>query len=132
MSGLAKALLHEIDATRAGNPVGEQLEVQFNPATLKLGVTNRIEGGKTKGRQARQYIGKSSATLSFDLVFDTADEITETGTARSVRERTAMVEKFVRPKGDAGKKQVVPKVRFHWGDLVIDGIVESLTVDFEL
>lgn len=132
MSGLAKARLSEVRSTPGAETIGEPLEVQFNPESLKLTISNAVEGGGRSGRQARQYIGSSSTELSFDLVFDTAEEVSADGTHRSVRERTSMVERFLRPKGQGGGKQTVPKVRFHWGDLVVDGVIEALAVDFEL
>lgn len=131
MSGLTKATLREIRSTQAGEQIGEPIEVQFNPASLKLSLSNSVEGGQTRSRQVRQFVGKSSTELSFDLIFDTADDTTAGG-ARSVRERTALVEKFVLPKGEGNQKQAPPKVRFQWGSLVIDGIISSLTIDFEL
>ena len=125
MSALQKATLQEIKADQAGTPVGDALDVQFNPASLRLQLTNSVENGKSAGDQARQFVGESSAELSFDLVFDTAEEGT------SVRERSSLVEQFLIPKKE-GKKQVPPKVRFHWGDLIFDGIISSLSIDFEL
>jgi hypothetical protein len=78
-------------------------------------------------------VGRSSTELSFDLVFDTADEIREDGTARDVRERTAMVERFLIPKTENGeRKPVPPRVRFHWGELVLVGVITNLSIDFEL
>jgi hypothetical protein len=132
VSGLAKALLQEVRGDRSRTPVGTALEVQFNPETLRLTLSNQVEGGNRQGRQVRQYIGASSTELAFDLVFDTADEIGEDGAPRSVREKTGMVERFLRPRGPQGQKQAVPMVRFHWGDVVVEGIIESLSVDFGL
>ncbi len=132
MSRLQKATLQEIGSDRDAQPVGDPVEVQFNPETLRLSLRNQVEGGQNRGRQVRQYTGSSSTSLSFDLVFDTADEIRADGTARSVRERTAMVERFVLPRGEGEDKQSPPRVRFHWGNLVVDGIIGNLDVDFEL
>jgi Contractile injection system tube protein len=126
---LKKATLREI--TGAAHPkLGPEIEVQFNPASLKLELANKVEGGDTRS-QRRQYLGKTSTTLTFDLHFDTADEGTPT-TPVSVRTRTAAVEAFVLPKGSGKAKQKPPKARFQWGELVIDGIIESLSIDFDL
>jgi hypothetical protein len=131
MPSLSKASLQEITADKAAKPVGEPLSVQFNPQSLKLDLANKIEGGDTKGRQQRQYLGKTSTTLSFDLHFDTADDGT-TEAPVSVRTQTAMVERFVLPKGTGNDKQAPPKCRFHWDKLIIDGVIESVSIDFEL
>ena len=111
MSNLAKATLQEIGSDEQESPIGEPVPVQFNPASLSLRITNQIEGNRSRGRQVRQYTGSSSSTLTLDLIFDTADEGT-TDTPRSVREKTALVEKYVLPKGDGDQKQAPPKLQF--------------------
>jgi hypothetical protein len=132
MPALEKATLTEIKADAGAAPVpGTEIEVQFNPQSLKLSLSNKVEGGDTRGRQRRQYLGKTSTTLSFDLHFDTADEGT-TAAPVSVRTRTAAVERFVLPKGQGNQKQAPPKVRFHWDQLIIDGVIEDVTIDFDL
>src|SRR5262245_60355178 len=128
MSTLEKAQLQEIDSKDA--PVGDPIPVQFNPTTLKLQISNTLEGGKTRGRQVRQYIGSSSSTLTLDLVFDSAEEGT-TAAPRSVLEKTAQVERFLLPKGEGTDKQVTPRIRFHWDRLIVDGVVDSLTIDLD-
>lgn len=142
MASLEKAYLQEIDekgkpvsSTDAdGKPVNNDLPVQFNPQSLKLELSTQMEGGDSKGRQARQFLGKTSTTLTFDLQFDTADEADANGDPVSVRTKTALVERFVLPKkqakGDTSQKP--PKCRFHWNDLVFDGVIESLSIDFSL
>src|SRR5436853_3639359 len=124
---LQKATIAEIGDN---DRLTDELPVQFNPTSLRLQVTNTLEGGKTMGRQVRQYIGSSSTTLSLDLIFDTADEGT-TDDPRSVREKTEMVERFLRPKGKNEKKFVAPRIRFHWNDLIFDGVVDTLTIDMD-
>jgi len=132
MPALESATLTEITADAQATPVsGTELQVQFNPASLRLQLANRVEGGDTRGRQTRQYLGKTSTTLTFDLHFDTADEGT-TESPVSVRGKTAMVERFVLPKGTGNDKQAPPKARFHWNELVIDGVIDDLTIDFDL
>jgi hypothetical protein len=132
MPELKKATLMEILADETGTPVpGSEIPVQFNPASLKLELANRIEGGDTRGRQDRQYLGKTSTTLSFDLHFDTADQGTPDAPV-SVRTLTAAVERFVLPKGDGNTKDKPPKARFHWDELIIDGVIESVSIDFDL
>src|SRR3954462_7789278 len=114
MSTLSKATLTEISADSSAEPVeGTEIAVQFNPSSLKLDLANVVEGGDTRGRQNRQYLGKTSTTLTFDLHFDTADR-GPTHKPVSVRTLTAAVERFVLPKGSGNTKQAPPKARFQW------------------
>jgi hypothetical protein len=128
--GLAKAKLIEIKKEpKGGEPeLGTALEVQFNPATLKLSLANQVDPQHTHGQQRRQFLGASSTSLAFDLVFDTAEEGTTTAPV-SVRTRTAMVERFLLPTQD---KPSPPRVRFEWNELRLDGVIESLSIDFDL
>jgi hypothetical protein len=129
--GLQKASLVELkpDGTPK-DPKGTGTPVQFNPATMKLTISNSTEGGVQRGRQTRQFLGSSSTTLTIELIFDTADE-GDTGSPRSVRERTAIVEKYVIPESQSQEKQAPPKLRFHWGPLIVDGVVDSITIDID-
>jgi hypothetical protein len=134
MIDLKKATLVEIKPDAKGTEVGQPVPVQFNPATMKLQISNSTEGGQSRGKQTRQFLGSSSTTLTLELIFDTADEfITEQGTTkpRSVRERTAMVEKFVLPKSKEKTKQAPPKVRFQWGPFKLDGVIENINIDID-
>jgi len=130
MPELRKATLTEISSDDPPRELSSPVEVQFNPTTLRLALSNQVEGGDTQARQSRQYLGSSSTTLTLDLVFDTADE-GDTAQPRSVREKTAIVEKFVLPRGEGANKQAPPKLRFQWGTLVIDGLVDSVNIDFD-
>ena len=124
---LQKAKIAELDDN---DEEKDPFSVQFNPTTLKLTLTNRVEGGESQGKQVRQHIGASSTTLNLDLVFDTADEGT-TEEPRSVREKTRQIEKFLIAKGKGTQENAPPRIRFTWGDLIVEGVVESLTIDFE-
>ena len=130
---LKKATLQEIDAGKVAKPVpNTEIEVQFNPASLRLELANKVEGGNNKARQVRQYLGKTSTTLSFDLHFDTADRGT-TDEPVSVRTLTSAVERFVLPKGKGNSKQKSFKLAqlqlmetykdpYYWGAFVMLGI----------
>jgi len=128
MSQLEKAQLQPIKAD--GSTDGTAIPVQFNPATLRLQITNQVEGGDTRGRQVRQYTGSSSTQLTVELIFDTADEGT-TEAPVSVRSKTMQVEQFLYPRGDDDQKQAPPQLHFEWGDLILEGVVESLTIDLD-
>jgi hypothetical protein len=130
MGALEKAELQALSPAAEPTTVGEPIKVQFNPSSMRLQMTNNVEGGKSRGRQVQQYNGTSSTVLSLDLVFDTADEGT-TDRPRNVREKTSLVSQFVLPAGRE-TKQAPPRVRFHWGDFVFDGVMTSLTEDIDL
>lgn len=129
MSILQKALLQEVSADRQESTIGTPVPVQFNPTSLKLKLSNQTEGGRSRARQRRQHSGASSTVLTLELVFDSADEGT-TDVPVSVREKTAIVEKYVVPK--RGGSETPPKLRFEWNELIITGIVESVDIDFDL
>ncbi|MEO8333816.1 MAG: hypothetical protein ABI664_02505 [bacterium] len=129
---LEKAKLMEIEADEGAKTVpGSEIAVQFNPASLKLSLANKVEAQETRGQQTRQYLGKTSTSLAFELEFDTSDE-GDTDAPVSVRTRTSAIERFVLPKGSGKQKQKPPKARFIWQDLQIDGIIEDLAIDFTL
>lgn len=129
MSDLKKATLFELNPDGSlKHPNGT--EVQFNPATMRLQISNATEGGESRGRQVRQHLGKSSTTLTLDLIFDTADEGT-TATPRSVRDRTAIIEKYVLPASTGEKKEAPPQLRFQWGPFILNGVVDSVNIDID-
>lgn len=131
MSTLVKATLRELPATEGAPPIGEPVNVQFNPTTLRVQISNKSAGGQQAGSQARQRPGTGEMTVNFDLVFDTADEGTTTAPVPVTR-KTMTVEKFVRPRGAAPNEQTPPRVEFRWGTFVVQGVMESANIDLEL
>jgi hypothetical protein len=123
---LQKAMIAELDE----NKVKDSFPVQFNPTTLKLTLSNKVEGAQSQGRQVRQHIGPSSTTLTLDLIFDSADEGSTTEPL-SVRDKTGKLERFLVAKGSGNQAGTPPRIRFSWGDLVITGVVDSLIIDFD-
>jgi hypothetical protein len=126
---LAHCELVPIDGAAQPRETGTPIKAQFNPTSLKMQVTNEVRRPGGRGRQAEQYVGASSTTLSFELIFDTADEGT-TGGPVNVRDRTRQVLRFLLP--SAGNRQAPPRVRFKWGAFVYDGVVTTLTEDLDL
>lgn len=124
---LQKATIAELDKS---NQEQNSFPVQFNPTTLKLTLNNRVEGNQSPGRQVTQSIGSGSTTLALDLIFDTADE-GSTESPRSVREKTKQLEHFLLPKGTGEQENAPPRMRFTWGDLIIDGLIDNLAIDFD-
>lgn len=124
-----KAELVALGAEPNAGPVGDPIKVQFNPTSLRLQMANSIEGGDASARQARQYNGTSSTTLTVDLVFDTADEGTSEQPV-SVKTRSSQVAQFLLP--GEGSQEPPPRVRFHWGDFILDGVMSAMTEDIDL
>lgn len=128
MSNLIKATLQKIKADEAESPDGDAFPVQFNPSSLKIKITNQIEGGRSNAKQTRQQTGNSSRVLSLELIFDTADE-GSTKSPVSVREKTKQLEQFVSATED--NPDPPPKIKFQWGDLTVVGITESVDISLE-
>lgn len=134
MTELKKATLGEITAGDNPTEVADTaIEVQFNPTTLRVQISNRTAGGQQAGAQARQRPGTGEMQVSFDLVFDTADEaLNENGDPVNVLEKTKMVERFVRPKGARAGEEAPPRVIFKWGTFLVQGTMESANIDLDL
>lgn len=106
---------------------GSEVAVQFNPASLRLTLRNVHDRGENKGRQIRQFMGVSSDVYKLELHFDSADD-GEDGDPVSVRRKTQIVERYLKP---GAKNATPPRLRFTWGDFIIDGVVESLDLEFD-
>ena len=128
---LTKAVLHRL--TGKGPNVkydAEPITVQFNPSSLKIQRQNNIDkGGYTTDTQRRQNPSQQSATLSFDLEFDTAEGDSK-GEPMDVRTLTAKVRQFVEPNKDK-PADPPPRVLFRWGTLNFHGIMSQLTEDLD-
>jgi hypothetical protein len=138
---LTKAMLQGIqwiDGGKRANPVGSPFDVQFNPQTLKVSYTNQSAGGKQPQGAATQYVGKATTRLTAELWFDTT--VSETsgtaGSVRDVRDSTARVSFFLQPgkRLDQNGKEVFvpPGLRFHWGQFMFDGVLDSMDETLEL
>lgn len=116
--------------TVAPDPKFEPFKVQFNPTSLKISRQNNVDkGGSTTRTQARQNPSTQSATLSFDLEYDTA-EGDGAGAAADVRTRTQQIRQFVEPNDDR-PGDPPPPVRFIWGTFHFSGIVSQVTEDLD-
>ncbi len=129
---LVKATLQEIGPGAQNPPaaVGSPVSVQLNPTSLRYQLSNNVDMGKAFGRSASQAQGSSSATLQFDLVFDTADEGT-TQRPVDVRERTRALERFLLPNKKSAKS-APPRVKFTYGSFSVIGVMSALNQDFDL
>jgi len=123
---LKKATLYTIDKNKKK---GTEIPVQFNPASLHFTIQSVSDRGKTPARQPEQHLGSGNLTLSLELHFDSADEGTK-AKAADVRDKSREVAKFVLP--TKGSSDPPPRVGFHWGDIVVEGIMSSYQEDLDL
>lgn len=126
MSKLKKAELVEIGQDNKPVPGAQADVVQFNPTSLRVQISNRTAGGRQAGAQARQRPGLGEVSVSFDLVFDTADE------GGDVLKKTSIVDRYVRPKGRQPGQEAPPRVQFTWGSFQVQGTMESANTDIDL
>jgi Contractile injection system tube protein len=133
---LAKATLTELDQTfEDEKPGGQQVEVQFNPETLKVTFANAIvqpQGGdQSSGNSGRQFVGAGTTKLALTLWFDVT--AMEKDPVDDVRRVTTKVVYFMTPqKSDADPKKLSPPgVQFQWGSFLFKGIVEALDESLE-
>jgi hypothetical protein len=128
---VTKAKLQQIRLADGDNPSQEtnpdaDLEVQFNPETLKVTYSNTLNGDDQSGGSAIQYVSKSSTKLAVELWFDASarDDL------QDVREETRKVNHFITPipQGDG---LAPPAVRFIWGSFLFEGVMESMDETLE-
>ena len=136
MSGLARAKLIELDQTFANEKDGgEQVEVQFNPESLKVTFANQLvqpQGGdQAAGNSGRQFVGAGTTKLALQLWFDVT--AMEKDPVDDVRRLTQKVVYFMTPqKSDADPDKLAPPgVRFQWGSFLFDGMVEGMEESLE-
>lgn len=125
MSELKKARLGEIGSGPGPQEGSNWVDVQFNPTSLRVQISNRTAGGAQAGAQARQRPGTGEMQVSFDLVFDSADE------GGDVLKKTAAVERFVRPRSAQPGKEAPPRVVFEWGTFQVQGVMDSANIDLD-
>jgi hypothetical protein len=105
---------------------GTAHDVQFNPPSLKVGLSNRLqdEDASGSGGQSRQNTRVTTAKLETELVYDT----TESG--EDVREKTRALKDMAI--AAAGTPPAPAKIEFRWGNFKFVGVIESLneTLDF--
>jgi hypothetical protein len=136
MPGLVKAKLIELKQDfKQEKPGGQQVEVQFNPESLKVTFANQIvqpQGGdQAAGNAGRQFVGAGTTKLALQLWFDV--NAMEKDAVDDVRRLTQKVVFFMTPqKADADPKKLAPPgIRFQWGSFLFDGMVEGLEETLE-
>jgi hypothetical protein len=103
--------------------------VLFNPASLKVSLTNRLQdedsgSAGTSGGQPRQNTRVTTTKLDMELAFDTTQD------GSDVRELTGQLKALATaPEGEHPRP---PGVEFRWGRFKYVGVIDSLaeTLDF--
>ena len=109
-----------------GPEANQSFAVHFNPTTLQISISNTLED-KGQGKEKKQYVTKSSAKLSMDLIYDSTHDGTD------VRLQTGKIAKLMEPAKRQGDNAAPPSVvLFEWGTFKFQGLVESYkeTIDF--
>jgi len=148
MSGsLKRAKLVPYDSGGKTLQDDKAIKFDFNPETLTLKVSTGQQQDKSRrGRQQVQSVGASSATLSFDAIFDTTrpkdhDNVADAGdlnddSALDVRQRTKPIADLLAAVPTAGggggsgsggsKTEKAPsRLQFQWGNILFDGVITS-------
>lgn len=130
---LAPARLQEIKFVKDSPPeaVGDAIDVQFNPQSLRVTYSNTVENGEAPGTAGMQFVAKTSTKLDADLWFDASVK----RDVDDVRRLTDPVKRFISPAAnpvDGKSHYQVPAVRFHWGTFVFDGVMTSLTETIDM
>jgi hypothetical protein len=131
---LLKAKLREITWTEGQQvqKLDHEVEVQFNPESLKVNFANQKAGGDQRGGSATQYVGQGTTKLSFDLWFDVTAPEPENQTDTDVRKLTEKVVYFIKPKESGQRdKFIAPGVQFSWGTFLFEGTMESVNETLE-
>lgn len=125
----------------------QHIEVQFNPATLRVTLSNTLKADTRSGSggsaNAAQFVDKSESSLSVELLFDTtvkwergagAHPETVAEANSDVRLQTRRIaEKFMQPQDPESTRPRAPlRCRFQWGRFQFSGMVSSYseTLDF--
>jgi hypothetical protein len=109
-----------------GPEANQPFAVHFNPTSLQISIANTLED-KGQGKEKKQYVTKSSAKLSMDLIYDSTHDGTD------VRLQTGKIAKLMEPAKREGDNAAPPSVvLFEWGTFKFQGLVESYkeTIDF--
>jgi len=128
------------------------VDVQFNPATLKVSLSNTLKENPRGGNsRSAQFVDKSSSSLAVELIFDTtridsqAEAIYRERAQAEGRDRQAItpgsdVRLLTKPIAEAfcmpvesGDQMLAPKrCLFQWGAFEFMGMVDSFdeTLDF--
>lgn len=138
---MEKAKLIELDQNlEQPKDKGKNIDVQFNPESLKVSYSNKVaekaQGGSkdnSAGPAGRQFVGTGTTKLTMQLWFDASTPDKDGNQIDDVRRLTKDVLYFITPQdyqGDETKK-LPPGIRFQWGSFSFDGLVDSLDETLE-
>ncbi len=147
---IAKAVMIPMNGEQPDTDVGKHIVVQFNPATLRVTLSNTLHANTRGGNSpaAAQYIDKSESTLAVELLFDTTvahveqvlgaggavQRETEVAASSDVRRLTQRIaEAFMKPINPESDRPGAPqRCRFQWGSFQFTGMLASYneTLDF--
>ena len=115
-----------------------EVEVQFNPASLKVSYANQVQTNDQSSPAAMQFVGRGSSSLAVELIFDVSGEgATDTQDVRKMTDKIAFFMKTEENNSTGEETEqetrfTVPGVRFQWGSFLFDGIMTSLDETLEL
>lgn len=138
---LAKAVIAQLEGARV--KPGSELEVQFNPESLRVAYANQLVQPPTTGDTTTQWVGAGTTRLSLQLVFDVTAPPFDADPAADVRKATTRLVALISPgrpqtlqPGAGGGQPVTvhppPRVRLDWGSFRFDGICDSIEETLEL
>lgn len=145
---IAKAVLIPMNGDQVETDVARHIVVQFNPATLRVTLSNTLRADTNGGNAAAQYVAKSESSLAVELLFDTTvahveQLLGEGGAVQSetsvaansdVRKLTRRIaEAFMQPRNPESDRPGAPqRCRFQWGSFQFTGMLSSYseTLDF--
>lgn len=147
---IAKAVLIPMNGDQVETDVSRHIVVQFNPATLRVTLSNTLKADNRGGAggAAAQYVDKSESSLAVELLFDTTvahveqlmgeggavqheTRIEANSDVRRLTQRIAEV--FMKPIAAQSDRPGAPRrCRFQWGSFQFTGMVSSYseTLDF--
>ena len=143
-----RAKLIPVTGTSDRPDMSRAVEVQFNPTTLKVTMSNTLKENQRSGNsRASQFVDKSSSSLTVELIFDTTcvaaqspapggqgeDQEDSGQQLPDVRNLTKQIaDRFLKPKGSGQRLRAPDRCLFQWGAFEFVGIVESYeeTLDF--
>lgn len=101
-------------------------DVMFNPSEYSYAITNSSNKKfNQKSKSKVQNMGNSQSNLTMKLVFDSYEE------KEPVTKYTDILEDMIIPKY-RGNKLIQPVLTFCWGDMVVSGVMKSITISYTM
>jgi nucleoid-associated protein YgaU len=137
---MPRATMTRLD--KGGSPVGTSLTVSFNPKelTFSRSITWNPKKSPKTDQPEVEFGGGSAASLKLQLLFDTYVTTKEDGTPvevepskiEDVRKKylnylyqwTRVDKDLKEPKSQKGRP---PEVRFEWGEIIFEGVIQSIS-----